>query len=298
MNRYTECENSKIQTGLNPPRFIFRARDTLTDDIVFIKTKHYDGVNEGVPQDVIRESSILRELSHHPNIIQLNNCIFEPSSVTLIFEDLELDLLQFIASDRFKNSPLPQELVKSFLSQICCAIAFCHSRGVMHRNLSPRKILVNETGDGIKVSGFNSARSFLAPLNRELTMEVTRLWYRAPEILLGMKKYSPHVDIFAMGCIFAQLVSKEALFQGHSAIDQLFKIFHQLGTPDENSWSDLSSATHWNADFPKWNKRAFDKKIQKNLSVDGIDLLDRFLRCNPSLRIPAKDAVYHDYFIK
>ncbi len=309
--RYLECENSRYQIGFGPNVFIYKARDTLTDDIVFIKKRcldNFDDTGDGIPRTVIRETSILRELTNHPNIVQLINCVSEipqsvernvmigSRSVSLVFECQQEELSHFIRS-RFQNSMLPQDLVKSFMYQICNAVAYCHSHGVMHRNLTPTNILVNQNGDGIKLSGFSMARSFHEPLSNPLTMEVTILWYRAPEILLGMENYTPEIDLFAIGCIFAEMVSKEALFNGRSEIDHLFKIFRQLGTPDECSWPGVLSAPYWNIEFPKWHKMPFDEKIRNNLSSEGLDLLDKFLVLNSRRRILAKNALSHDYFI-
>ena len=126
---------------------------------------------------------------------------------------------------------LPRAQVKSFLFQIFNGLAFCHARGIMHRDLKPQNLLVSREGR-LKIADFGLARAFVPPI-RPLTHEVVTLWSRPPEILLGSQTYAPPVDVWACGTIFVEMLSKRAMFQGDSEVDQLFKIFRSLGTPNE-----------------------------------------------------------------
>ena len=107
--------------------------------------------------------------------------------------------------------------------QILSGIDFCHARRVLHRNLKPQHLLIDRSG-ALKLADFGLARAFGIPV-RTYTHEVVTLWYRAPEILLGLKQYSTPVDMWSIGCIFAEMVLKRALYPGDSEIDELFKIF-------------------------------------------------------------------------
>jgi serine/threonine protein kinase len=124
----------------------------------------------------------------------------------------------------------------------------------MHRDLKPQNLLVNAAGD-IKLADFGLARAYSIPI-RVLTHEVVTLWYRAPEILLGSKTYAPPVDIWSMGVIFVEMLTKRPLFPGDSEIDQIFKIFRMKGTPNNTVWPNVTQLPDFKSVFPAWPQRS------------------------------------------
>ncbi|TSK16203.1 Cyclin-dependent kinase 2 [Bagarius yarrelli] len=248
------------------------------------------GETEGVPSTAIREISLLKELNH-PNIVKLLDVIHTENKLYLVFEFLHQDLKKFMDSSSVTGISLP--LVKSYLFQLLQGLSFCHSHRVLHRDLKPQNLLINAQGE-IKLADFGLARAFGVPV-RTYTHEVVTLWYRAPEILLGCKFYSTAVDIWSLGCIFAEMITRRALFPGDSEIDQLFRIFRTLGTPDETVWPGVTSMPDYKPSFPKWALQDLSKVVPP-LDDDGRDLLSQMLRYDPNKRISAKNALVHRFF--
>lgn len=233
--------------------------------------------------------------------------VLEEPKLYLVFEFLDQDLKKYMDS---VGGPLDRMLIKSYMYQLLEAMLFCHQRRVFHRDLKPQNLLIDKDGV-LKVADFGLARAFGVPI-ATYTHEVLTLWYRAPEILLGGKHYSPAVDIWSIGCIFAELCNRQALFPGDSEIDQLFKIFrcvlkvviqkvtnfffHRvLGKPTEQTWPGVTDFPDYKSSFPNFVPKAMNT-IVSDLDANGVDLLESMLIYEPSKRITAKDALNHPYF--
>jgi len=172
-------------------------------------------------------------------------------------------------------------------------LAFCHAHRVLHRDIKPQNLLIDQRG-ALKLADFGLARAFGVPV-RTYTHEVVTLWYRAPEILLGGKQYSTPVDVWSVGCVFAEMVTRTPLFPGDSEIDQLYKTFQILGTPNESLWPGVSQLPDYKATFPKWAPKDLAASVP-GLCADGLDLLRRMLAYEPAQRISAREALNHPYF--
>jgi cyclin-dependent kinase 2 len=159
--------------------------------------------------------------------------------------------------------------------------------------MKPQNLLLDNNGI-IKLADFGLARSISLPI-RTYTHEVVTLWYRAPEILMGARLYGPAVDVWSIGCIFVEMATKRALFPGDSEIDQLFRIFRTLGTPNETVWPGIGQFPDYKATFPQWLRQDI-VKIVSPMEPDAIDLLIKMLIYDPNQRITAKKALSHRYF--
>ncbi|CAN8019638.1 unnamed protein product, partial [Ixodes persulcatus] len=183
-------------------------------------------------------------------------------------------------------------LLQSYLKQILEGILFCHRRRVLHRDLKPQNLLIDQKGN-IKLADFGLARAFGIPI-RVYTHEIVTLWYRAPEVLLGSPRYSTPIDIWSIACIFVEMINKRPLFHGDSEIDQLFRIFRTLGTPTEDTWPGVAKLPDYKSSFPNWSENIL-RSLLKNMDDDGIDLLEKMLVYDPVRRISAKDCLDHPY---
>ena len=243
---------------------------------------------EGMPSTALREISLLKELQH-PNVVNLNDVVQDGARLYLIFEFLDRDLKRHIDDT---SGPLSMDTVKSFTFQLVKGLAFCHSRGVMHRDLKPQNLLVTNQGR-LKIADFGLARAFCPPI-RPLTHEVVTLWYRPPEILLGSATYAPPVDMWAIGPILVEMVTKRPMFPADCEIDMLYKIFRILGTPTESTWPGCSSLKDWNQAFPMWPKISM-KSIAPQLDRDGLDFIEQSLMYDPKARMSAKASMDHPF---
>ncbi|XP_072164851.1 cyclin-dependent kinase 1-like [Diadema setosum] len=269
---------------------VYKGRHKTTGNIVALKKIRLESEEEGVPSTAIREISLLKELQH-PNIVLLQDVLMEPNKLYLVFEFLTMDLKKYM--ETLKGKQMEPALVKSYTHQIVDGILFCHSRRILHRDLKPQNLLIDNNGI-IKLADFGLARAFGIPV-RVYTHEVVTLWYRAPEVLLGSTRYACPIDIWSVGCIFAEMVTKRPLFHGDSEIDQLFRIFRTLGTPTEEVWPGVTQLPDYKPTFPKWTNENL-KGAVKGMEATGLDLLRKMLAYNPSQRITAKAIMKHSYF--
>lgn len=288
MERYQKVEKGQSH-GEGAYGIVYKGRDNETGEIVAMKKIRLDLEEEGMPSTALREISILKEL-RHPHIVDLRDVVQESGRLYLIFEFLDKDLKRYLDS---VDGPLPISAAKSFCYQIMKGLAFCHSRGIMHRDLKPQNLLVTQDGR-LKLADFGLARAFCPPI-RPLTHEVVTLWYRPPEILLGCTTYAPPVDVWAVGTILVEMVSKRPMFPGDCEIDQIYKIFRTLGTPSEEEWPGCTNLQDWNPAFPRWPRLQIES-VCRQLDPAGVDLVERTLFFDPKARISARAACNHPYF--
>mmetsp|Transcript_193 Transcript_193/g.242 ORF Transcript_193/g.242 Transcript_193/m.242 type:complete len:299 (+) Transcript_193:39-935(+) len=287
MERYQKTEKGTMGEGAYG--VVYKGRDKTTGEIVAMKKIRLELEEEGMPSTALREISLLKELVH-PNVVGLRNVIQELGRLYLIFEFLDCDLKRYLDKT---SGPIPMPIVKSFTYQLVRGLAFCHSRGVMHRDLKPQNLLV--TNDGrLKLADFGLARAFCPPI-RPLTHEVVTLWYRPPEILLGSSTYAPPVDVWAIGPILVEMLTKTPLFPGDCEIDEVYKIFRLLGTPSEEEWPGCTALQDWNPAFPQWPRLKLRTKAP-TLDDDGLKLLESTLQFDPKARISARAAMSHPFF--
>ncbi|KAK4506328.1 hypothetical protein PRZ48_000058 [Zasmidium cellare] len=296
---------------------VYKARDLSTPDhrIVALKKIRLEAEDEGVPSTAIREISLLKEMND-PNVLRLLNIVHaDGHKLYLVLEYLDLDLKKYMealpVSQGGRGKPLPEgcmegkghlglgaDMVKKFTYQLLSGIRYCHSHRVLHRDLKPQNLLIDKEGN-LKIGDFGLARAFGVPL-RTYTHEVVTLWYRSPEILLGGRQYSTGVDMWSVGCIFAEMATRKPLFPGDSEIDEIFKIFRVLGTPSEADWPGVTSFPDFKSSFPKWERKADDELVNADgvrvLGDEGLNLLDALLVYDPAGRMSAKQAVHHPYF--
>jgi cyclin-dependent kinase len=270
---------------------VYKAKDRVTGDIVALKKIRLEAEDEGIPSTAIREISLLKELQH-PNIVRLLDVVHTERKLTLVFEFLDQDLKKYLD---ICDSGLDLPILKSFLYQLLNGIAHCHHHRILHRDLKPPNLLINREGQ-LKLADFGLARAFGIPV-RSYTHEVVTLWYRAPDVLLGSRKYSTPVDIWSVGCIFAEMANGRPLVAGTSEADQLDRIFRLLGTPTLHDYPGLAQLPDYSQDLPPYPPpRGGLASLVPTLPTEGVELLSAMLQFDPARRVTAQAALEHPFF--
>lgn len=211
----------------------------------------------GISQSAVREMALCSELKHD-NVIRLIEIILEDKCIFMVFEYAEHDLLQIIHHHTQQpRHSIPPSTVKSIMFQLLNGCQYLHSNWVLHRDLKPANIMVTSSGQ-VKIGDLGLARLFYKPLHSLWSGDkvVVTIWYRAPELLLGSRHYTPAIDMWAVGCIFAELLSLRPIFKGEEAKmdkktvpfqrNQMQKIVDIMGMPTKERWPYLPSMQEYN----------------------------------------------------
>ncbi|KAB8648474.1 hypothetical protein FH972_026130 [Carpinus fangiana] len=261
-----------------------------TGELVALKEIHLDS-EEGTPSTAIREISLMKELKHD-NIVSLHDVIHTENKLMLVFEYMDKDLKKYMDSYG-DHSKLQPPIIKSFMYQLLQGIAFCHENRVLHRDLKPQNLLINQKKQ-LKLADFGLARAFGIPVNT-FSNEVVTLWYRAPDVLLGSRQYNTSIDIWSAGCIMAEMFMGRPLFPGTTNEDQLVRIFRFMGTPTERTWPGVSQLPEFKTTFQSYPVTDLHH-IVTQADPAAVSLMTMMLQLQPDKRISALDALQHPWF--
>ncbi|XMA15879.1 hypothetical protein WAI453_008670 [Rhynchosporium graminicola] len=281
----------------------------------------------GISQSAVREMALCSELSHM-NVIRLIEIILEDKCIFMVFEYAEHDLLQIIHHHtQPTRHPIPPSTVKSIMFQLLNGCQYLHANWVLHRDLKPANIMVTSSGE-VRIGDLGLARLFHKPLHSLFSGDkvVVTIWYRAPELLLGSRHYTPAIDMWAIGCIFAELLSLRPIFKGEEAKmdskktvpfqrNQMQKIVEIMGIPTKEKWprlvnmpeynqlSTLSSQNKSGSQLERWYYQTINALGGPNvpssnvsLGAEGYKLLAALLEYDPERRLTAQQALLHPFF--
>ncbi|KEH38512.1 MAP kinase-like protein [Medicago truncatula] len=275
------------------------AIDTHTGGKVAIKKIHdvFEHISDAIR--ILREVKLLR-LLRHPDIVEIKRIMLPPSKrefkdIYVVFELMESDLHQVIKA----NDDLTREHQQFFLYQMLRALKFMHTANVYHRDLKPKNILANANCK-LKVCDFGLARVAFndTPTTTFWTDYVATRWYRAPELCGSFfAKYTPAIDIWSIGCIFAEVLTGKPLFPGKSIVHQLDLITDLLGTPPPEIISGVRNekARKYLMEMRKKLPVPFERKFP-NADPLALRLLQRLLAFDPKDRPTAQEALADPFF--
>lgn len=296
-DRFGNCRSVKEFEKLNrigegTYGIVYRARDTKSDEIVALKKVRMDKEKDGIPISSLREITLLLRL-RHSNIVELKEVVIgsQLESLFLVMSYCEQDLASLLEN---MQTPFSEAQVKCIVLQLLWGIEYLHHNFILHRDLKVSNLLMTDKGC-VKIADFGLARMNGIPM-QPMTPRVVTLWYRAPELLLGTKTQTSALDMWAVGCILAELLAHKPLLPGSSEIQQVDLIVQLLGTPNESIWPGFSR-------LPLVGQYSLRKQPYNNLknkftwlSEAGHRLLNLLFMYNPQRRATAKECLESSYF--
>ena len=278
--------------------FVVSAVDKITGQKVAIKKIKDTFMDVVDAKRILRELKLLRHLNSHENIISIVDIMSVPPNnprfddIYIVTNLMESDLERIIRSKQV----LTNQHLQYFLYQILRGLKYIHSANVLHRDLKPSNLLVNANCD-LALCDFGLARGFDAAGVDLLTGYVVTRWYRAPELLCDCANYGKPVDIWSVGCIFAELILHEPFFRGDNPQHQLEVIVSKLGCPPPSRWDFINHGEALRS-LEKYDGRKpppFHSFFPPNTSSVGLDLLLQMLQFHPDDRITVENALAHPY---
>ncbi|CAM0958337.1 unnamed protein product [Alopecurus aequalis] len=298
---YGEGNRYKIEEVIGKGSYgvVCSALDTHTGEKVAIKKINdiFEHVSDATR--ILREIKLLR-LLRHPDIVEIKHILLPPSrrefkDIYVVFELMESDLHQVIKA----NDDLTPEHYQFFLYQLLRGLKYIHTANVFHRDLKPKNILANADCK-LKICDFGLARVAISDTPTAIfwTDYIATRWYRAPELCGSFfSKYTPAIDIWSIGCIFAELLTGKPLFPGKNVVHQLDIITDLLGTPAPETVARIRNekARRYLSSMRRKKAIPFTHKFP-NADPFALNLLERMLAFDPKDRPSAEEALADLYF--
>jgi renal tumor antigen len=279
------------RTGEGRFATVVKAQHTKTKELFAIKCmkSSYESAEQ---VGSLREIQAIKRLSPHPNIVKLEEVLFDPPSgrLALVFELLEGNLYQLMKG---RSEMFSKDEVKSFMRQIFTAITHMHSKGVFHRDIKPENILFDKSGKRLKLADFGSCRGMNG--KPPFTEHIATRWYRPPEVLLTSGMYGPEMDVWGAGCILFELTTLHPLFPGTDKADMINRIHKVLGTPSESVIAKLKPHASNQLIFTRQEGIGL-KRLLPDAAPECLDLLTQTIAYDKTVRITSKKAMKHSYF--
>ncbi|XP_029361742.1 cyclin-dependent kinase 20 isoform X2 [Echeneis naucrates] len=248
---------------------VFKAKHIETGETVALKKVALRRLEDGIPNQALREIKALQEIEDNQHVVKLKDVFPHGTGFVLVFDFMLSDLSEVIRNSQRPLTPA--------------------------QDLKPANLLISSSGH-LKIADFGLARLFSEQGERLYSHQVATRWYRAPELLYGARKYDEGVDLWAVGCIFGELLNSSPLFPGENDIEQLCCVLRLLGTPTQESWPEMLELPDYNKITFKENPAVPLEDIVPDTCPQAIHLLQKFLVYPSNQRCSAGQALLHPYF--
>ena len=236
--------------------------------------------------------------SHSPYVMKAIDIIYENGKLHIVFELMELNLTQFIRKRKSESLKRFDEglEIKVISKQLLMGMQYLNEElGIMHRDIKPDNIMVNSNPLSIKIIDFGTSKDCLTNKGPHTSYVSTR-WYRAPECILRSHNYTMNSDIFAVGCVIAELYLMHPLFPGVSELDQLEKVFKVLGTPKKDQWREgYKLAEKHEITFTEYPKKNL-MSIMPYMTEDAHEAMKMMLKISSQKRGSASQVLLMQFF--
>jgi cyclin-dependent kinase-like len=290
MNKYEVISN----IGEGAYGVVLQCRNKETNELVAIKRFKESDEDELVRKTTLREVKILRLLKEETHVVHLLEAFRRKGKLYLVFEYVGCNLL-----DVLEKHPqgLEMEDVKRMIFTLLLGVRACHVNSVIHRDIKPENLLVH-SDNTLRLCDFGFARIYNTSMD-DLTDYVATRWYRSPELLLGTTNYGLASDMWAVGCIMAEMIDGQALFPGESELDQIFMIQKLLGnfTPQQvEVFRRNKRFTGESLRDVQKTETTLDRKYGRKASRPALNFLRSLLVIDPEKRLTVDEAIHHQFF--
>jgi len=244
-----------------------------------------------------RELQIMKSLRHQ-NVVHLKHCFFSNNEkdelyLNLVMEYVPETIYRVVKHYNKTKRPIPMLYIKLYMYQVARSLAYIHEMGVCHRDIKPQNLLLDTNAHVVKLCDFGSAKQLVK--GEPNIAYICSRYYRAPELIFGATDYSPAIDVWSFGCVFAEMLLGTPIFPGESNVDQLVEIIKVVGTPTREEIHAMNP-NYTDFKFPQIKPHPWAKVFRNRAPPEAIDLVSKLLRYAPLKRLSPLEACAHPFF--
>ena len=282
-NKYTKV--SKIGGGSFGAVYLVKEKDT--GKLYAMKKFYLDNLGNGGAK---KQYEILSKFNHENIHKVIDMFIAQNKNQYLITPYIQNNLYDYV------SKKLPEKAIKQIIYQIICGINYLHSLKFIHRDIKPDNILISSEGK-IVLTDFDLCRQESKGKDDPMTRTAVTLYYRAPEIFFGDSFYTNKIDIWSIGCVFAELIIGKPLFKANNELGTLSNIIENIGCPNEENWPGVSQLPNY-LPFTGGEFKLGKLLEEGGLSKEGINMVTKMLTLDPKKRPSCEEMLKDEYFKK